>query len=104
MSMHSLRERLKAWNDPIISKINLREYVGTVSAHNRRASEHAQPNATNGLFFVIALIAFKRQAVFCQTTRVARAHDPVLQHQVSDPQWLQQRIVAPWRTVHRTYL
>ncbi len=87
--MDALGEFQKVWNNRITREVHNAGGSGRVLGHAGRATEHGQCDATLGLFFVVELVAFLRSTVNRIQHRVTRAHDAVLERQMTQLKWLQ---------------
>ncbi len=86
-------------HDLVSIDMEIAECRRTVARDDRRAGGHGQRHAALGLFSMVEPVALFRHAIFRIGRLMARRHDPVLQGQVLEPVWTQQRIVSE-RRVH----
>jgi hypothetical protein len=79
-------------HDLVLVDEQVAEHRRAVRRHHGRARRHGQRRAALRLFDVIQAIAVLRHAVLAVERLVRRAHDPVAQGQVLQPEGTQQRV------------
>ena len=82
--VYALGELLQVGNDGVHADVELAEDIGRVGRHVRGAAEHRERDAAFRLLLVVELIALLRHAAFLEPAGVARAHQPVLEHERFD--------------------
>ena len=77
-------------NDRVVADVDLAERGGRVRRDVGGAAEHGEREAALGLLLVVELVAQLRMLVLDVSGGVARAHEPVLERHVAEPEGLQE--------------
>ena len=86
VAVHALGKLLQIGDARVVADIELPEGIGAVRRDVRRAAEHRERDAALRFLLVVALVACRRHAAVEQAAGMARAHDPVLERQMLEPE------------------
>ena len=92
MGVDARGELLQDRHHAVVTKIDLAERRRTVGGDTGGTAEHGERQTALGLLLMVELVALPRQSVLDIVGRVRRAHHPVLEGQVLQPERLQQRV------------
>ena len=94
MPVDQARELLQIRDHRIAGHIHLPAAPARIRRHHRRPAKHRQPDAALRLLLVITLILLRRHAPGIMRRGMRRAHHPITECHMLDPQRPQQRIVG----------
>ena len=92
MGVDALGELPQDRHHAVVTQIDLAERSRAVGGDAGRTAEHGQRQTALGLLLMVELVALPGQPVLDIVGRVRRAHHPVLECQVLQPEGLQQRV------------
>ena len=100
MLVDALRELLEIGDDRVVAHIDLPEHRRRIGRHEGGAAEHRHADAALRLLLVIELVAELGLAVLGIGGGMRRAHHPVLERQVPDPERLEERVLGRDGRIH----